>query len=314
MKVLVGMRSADSSIRFTAVQSLSTPSPEITPHDVLRRWSESEAQLSWLCASGHLSQLGLDEMRQEAAPQCGPVGAAQTAPDVADYIARAMTAGAAMAGLHEAGAWRCWRPMSADDIAAVEQVWDAAHATSVEALSAFDMSFRTTTAKGSRLRRESHALASRALWMVWSPSVVEATIRLAILLAESAPQPGRTTKWVAKHYEWDTDDLLRGAAAQRSHVARRASLEASIEATRKQAKAARELLVSAQNALCDAPAGSLLVARKQVREKPNAGRRQLRAVDRHAKRSASRGAPSPPALAGEEQSSAGVVLTARCPQ
>ena len=254
MKALVGMRSPDSCVRYTTVERLSTPSPDVTPHDVLRRWGEPDAQLRWLCAAGHLAALDLDEMRQVAAQPNRLVGAAQTARDVADYLSRARTEGAAMAGLYEAGAWRCWRPMAADDIAVAEQVgqvWNAAHATSVRALATFDMSFRTTTARGRSLRHEARALASRALLDTREES--DATDRLAILLAETVPRGDRTVGYIAKHYAWDTYWLLQEATMQRSHDATRSALNASIEGSRRLAEAVRERLVAAQNALSDAP-------------------------------------------------------------
>ena len=116
MTALIGIRDEDGLIEYAHVGTIEAHPPTFTYLDQLRGWSNAPTALRLLCGFGSVLTVRRTAIELPGVALKEQFFAARITDTVDEYLAAAADLRVEMAALCEGGQWRCWQPLSDDEM------------------------------------------------------------------------------------------------------------------------------------------------------------------------------------------------------
>ena len=121
MTALIGIRDEDGLIEYAHVGTIEARPPTFTYLDQLRGWSNAPTALRLLCGFGSVLTVRRTAIELPGVNLKEQFFAARITDTVDEYLAAAADLRVEMAALCEEGQWRCWQPLSEDELSGAER-------------------------------------------------------------------------------------------------------------------------------------------------------------------------------------------------
>ena len=165
MSALIGVRDEDGLIEYAHVGTIEAHPPEVTYLDQLRGWSNAPSALRLLCGFGSVLTVRRTAIELPGVDLKEQVFTARITDTIDEYLAAAAALGVDTAALCEKGQWRCWEPLSEDELRGAEraaQELSAVHDCFVRGAAEMEASLGASPRRMPRLRSAARERAKEA--------------------------------------------------------------------------------------------------------------------------------------------------------